>query len=71
MALPLPKKEIEMNFAFWLPVLFSLGIVALAGFVLVLAAVDNYGPSLFQWLRFKGQGLGGSHSSRISCVLKH
>ena len=60
-----------MNFAFWIPALFSLGIVALAGFFLFLAALDSYGPTLLHWLRCKGQALGGAYFSTRSSVLKH
>jgi hypothetical protein len=58
--------EIEMNLAFWLPVLFALGIVALAGFVVFLAGLDSYGPSLLHWLAAKGQTHGGSHAYTLA-----
>jgi hypothetical protein len=48
-----------MKSPFWLPVLFSLGIVALAGFVLFVATIVSYSPSLFHWLESKRQTFGG------------
>jgi len=60
-----------MNFAFWVPALFFLGIAALAGFLLFLAALDSYGPTLLHWLRGRGQALGGPYFSSRPSVLKH
>lgn len=59
-----------MNFAFWLPVLFFLGIMAMGGFVLFLAVMDSYGPSLLDWLESQGQTPGGSHSVATGRGLK-
>lgn len=60
------KKEIEMKSVFWLPVLFSLGIVVLAGLVLFVAVIVSYGPSMFRWFESKGQTFGGSRSYVMS-----
>jgi len=66
-----PKKEIVMNSAFSLLGLFSLVMVTMAGFILFLAALDNYGPSLLRWLKTLGQARGGSHRFPMPRGLKH
>ena len=47
-----------MNFAMWLPLLTSLGILTLAGFMLLLAALDSRIPSLAHRLRSRGARRG-------------
>lgn len=51
--------------------LFSLVMVAMAGFILFLVALDNYGPSLLRWLKTQGQAHGGSHLFPMPHGLKH
>jgi hypothetical protein len=60
-----------MKSPFWLPVLFSLGIVALAGLVLFVAAIVSYSPSLFHWLESKGQTFEGSRFYVMAHGHKH
>ena len=60
-----------MNFAFWIPALFSLGIIALAGSLLFLAALDSYGPAILKWVISMGYALRGFNFPPKSSALKH
>jgi len=60
-----------MDFTRWLPVLFALGIVAMAGFMAVLAAVDRHGPSLLRRIRSRERIRGGSRSRSHACARPH
>lgn len=60
-----------MDFTRWQPVLFALGIVAMAGFMAVLAAVDRHGPSLLRRSRSRQRIRGGSRSRSHGCARPH
>jgi hypothetical protein len=65
------EKEIEMNFALWLPVLLALGIVAMGAGILVLAVVDTWGPRLVHGFKAGHQTLGGAHTFALAHGVKH